>query len=107
MSDGVDIAIACCWRIVSDEGVRLVDEDHGQSFGLPEPIDAAAHANALFSEARVVTAKIDPVTADLRLEFVNGLRLELLNNSSGYEAWQARFGGGGVIGLGGGSLAFV
>jgi len=46
--------------------------------------------------------KVDRATADLSLSFSNGHRVELINNSSGYEAWNS----GSIIALGGGGLAF-
>lgn len=34
------LAVGCHWRLVSPDGIVLTDEDHGQRFGLPEPVDA-------------------------------------------------------------------
>lgn len=99
--DSISISVECRWRIVSPERVALTDEDDAQRFGRPAAVDAQADANALLSDAKVTSANIDRTTADLSLSFSNGLRLELINNSSGYEAWN----GGTIIGLGGGGLA--
>ena len=96
------IAVECHWRIVSGQGIATTDEDHGQHFGLSAPFDAEIRANALLSGAEITSAKIDRTTADVSLSFSNGHRLELINNSSGYEAWNS----GSIIALGGGSLAF-
>lgn len=101
-SDRRGIAVECHWRIVSGQGIATTDEDHGQQFGLPAPFDAEAGANALLSGAEVTSAKVDRTTADVCLSFSNGYRLELINNSSGYEAWTS----GSIIALGGGGLAF-
>ncbi len=57
------------------------------------------------------SATVDRLTADLCLRFSNGLRLDLLNNSSGYEGWQGGFDRDGnavsIIAMGGGSLAYL
>ncbi|MEJ6790931.1 DUF6188 family protein [Brevundimonas sp. BR2-1] len=104
------LAVGCHWRLVSPDGIVLTDEDHGQRFGLPEPVDAEAQANALLAGATVSSAAVDQVTADLCLRFSNDLRLDLVNNSSGYEGWQGSFDHGGneasIIAMGGGGLAF-
>jgi hypothetical protein len=95
---------------VSPEGIALTDEDDKQWFGLPEPVDAEAQANALLSDAIIASVKVDRTTSDLCLWFSNGLRLDLFNNSSGYEGWQASFTAEGqghtIIAMGGGGLSF-
>lgn len=96
--DSRSISVECRWRIVSSEGIALTDEDDGQQFGLPAPIDAEARANALLSGAEIMSADLALTTADLALSFSNGHRLQLINNSSGYEAWNV----GRIIALGGG-----
>lgn len=99
--DGKNISAECRWRIVSSKGIALTDEDDAQRFGLPAPVDAEAGANALLSGAKVTSANVDRTTGDFALSFSNGRRLELINNSSGYEAWNT----GTIIALGGGGLA--
>ncbi|WP_313101091.1 DUF6188 family protein [Brevundimonas sp.] len=91
LRDNVGLAVGCHWRLVSAHGIALTDEDDGQGFGLPEPVDAEANANNLLAGATVSSATVDRVTADLCLRFSNGLRLDLLNNSAGYECWQGSF----------------
>jgi len=105
---GGRLTVRSHWRLVSADRITLTDDDDEQLFGLPEPVNAEAVANELIAKATVSQAVIDRVTADLRLQFSNGLRLDLINNSSGYEAWQASFGYGGdalcLVALGGGGL---
>jgi hypothetical protein len=100
--DRRSISVECHWRIISSQGIATTDEDHGQQFGLFAPFDAEARANALLSGAEITSAKVDRTTADIGLSFSNGYRLELINNSSGYEAWNS----GSIIAQGGGALAF-
>ena len=110
LQDGTGFAVGCHWRLVSPEGIALTDEDDGQQFGLPEPVDAETKANALLRATTVTSATIDQLTADLCLRFSNDLRLDVVNNSSGYEGWQGSFDHGGkrtsIIAMGGGGLAF-
>ena len=108
--DNLGLAVGCHWRLVSPEGIALTDEDDGHKFGLPKPVDAEAKANDLLAGATVSSATVDRITGDLFLRFSNGLRLDLLNNSSGYEGWQGGFHHEGkavsVVAMGGGRLAF-
>lgn len=110
LRDNVSLAASCHWRLVSADGIVLTDEDDGQEFGLPAPVDAETKANDLLAGSTVFSATVDRVTADLCLRFSNGLRLDILNNSSGYEGWQGGFSRDGnavsIIAMGGGNLAF-
>ncbi len=111
LQNGRGLAVSCHWRIVSSDGIALTEEDDKQWFGLAEPIDAAMRATALFAGATVTSVKVDQTTADLCLGFSNGLRLDLFNNSAGYEGWKGSFmledgRGCSIIALGGGGLSF-
>ena len=90
-------------------GIAFADSDDGQKFGLPEPIVGAATANTLLANRRTTDVEIDPLTADLSAYFDEETRIDLFNNSSGYEGWQASYpsdnGQTQIIGLGGGDLA--
>lgn len=104
------LAVSCHWRLVSPDGIAVTDEDDGQRFGLPEPVDAEAKANTLLLGATISSATVDRLTADLCLRFSNELRLDVVNNSSGYEGWQGSFSHGekgtSIIAMGGGGLVF-
>jgi hypothetical protein len=97
------------WRIVTAAGIAHGDEDDAQWFGLPQPVDGEQRTNALLKGQKVLSVGVDEQTADLRVVFDGGARLDLFNNSSGYEGWQALVPGDGkeltVIALGGGGLA--
>jgi hypothetical protein len=98
----------CLWRIIADGRIALCAGDDGQQFGLPAPIDARHAAQRLLVGRRVLAIVIQDITSDLRVTFDGGVMLELLNNSSGYESWNASFRDKGVdtqlIALGGGQL---
>jgi hypothetical protein len=105
------IFVSAPWRIVTGAGIAHAADDDGQWFGLPEPVDGEAKANALLGERRVTSFAVDRVTADIRVEFGGAVRLEVFNNSTGYEGWSATFQVGPeevtLVGGGGGALSFV
>lgn len=76
------------WRILRGEGMRVASEDDGHPFGLPAPVDAQAEARALLSGRAVASVEARPGCGDLRIEFGDGLALEILGTSVGHEAWQ-------------------
>ena len=80
----------CLWRIVRDNRVILTSEDHGQQFGLPAPIDVGSKVMEEFASAPVRAVVLRKATGDMLIEFEQGLRLEIISNSAGYEAWEVR-----------------
>jgi hypothetical protein len=104
----LNIAASVPWRVVTGKGIAHGVEDDGQWFGLAQPVDGEARTNDLLKGQKVVGVELDGQTADLRLLFDGGTRLDFFNNSSGYEGWQASVPAGGkeltVIALGGGQL---
>ena len=82
------IAVECLWRIVRAGRIVLTGQDHGRSFGLPAPVDAARNAMEALSGARVTNAQLREATADIRLTFDTELCLEIIPDSCGYESWQ-------------------
>jgi hypothetical protein len=88
IGSGASIGVDCLWRIVEHGRVVLSGEDHGQKFGLPEPVDAAAKATALLTGQHITAVQLREATTDILIEFSGDLRLEIIANSSGYESWQ-------------------
>jgi hypothetical protein len=78
-------------------------------FGHTTPLDGEAEARRLLTGKRIAEASVDRQTADLTLRFDADTRLDVFNNSSRYERWQARCSVDGVwisvIALGGGDVA--
>ena len=91
LADTLTLSVECPWRVITDKGIAVTDEDDGQLFGLNEPVRSAARTNALLIGKRLVAFDVDIRTADLRLSFEGGIQLQVFNNSSGYEGWQASF----------------
>lgn len=110
LADTLTLNVECPWRIVTNKGIAVTDEDDGQLFGLKEPASAAARANALLVGKRLTALDADIKTADLHLSFEGGIQLQVLNNSSGYEGWRASFRYGDkpltAVGMGGGDINF-
>jgi hypothetical protein len=104
----LNIAASVPWRVVTADGIAHGVEDDGQWFGLAQPVDGEARTNDLLQGQKVVAVELDGQTADLRIMFDGGARLDFFNNSSGYEGWQASVPAGDkeltVIALGGGRL---
>ena len=109
--DHLGIAVAVPWRLVASDHIALTANDDKQWFGLSEPVDAEARANALLDGAVVERVRPDAVTADLAIWLSNGLRLDIFNNSTGYEGWQASLADDGkavaVIAMGGGDFSIL
>jgi hypothetical protein len=98
--------VQCPWRIVNEHGIALGSEDDAQQFGLPAPVDGAKVAMELLAEKLLKRLVITDKTGDLLLEFESDVRLEVFNNSSGYEGWNCGTPSGlEIIGMGGGGTA--
>jgi hypothetical protein len=99
------LRVAARWIIVAQGRIALGSDDHGQQFGLPRPVDGVANATALLGGRTVEAFAVSPVSADLVIDFGAGVRLEIFNSSSGYEAWVlAAVNGRCLVAQGGGSL---
>jgi hypothetical protein len=100
--------IQCPWRVVTDRGIALGSEDDGQKFGLPAPVDGVAVASQLLAATPLIQVLVTQKTGDIAFEFESGVRLEIFNNSSGYEGWNCSTSSGlEVIGMGGGTTAIM
>jgi hypothetical protein len=99
------------WRIVANGRVAFGDEDDGQRFGLPAPVDGEERSASLLGGRIVQAVHLDRETGDLRIVFDGDTRIDLFNHSCGYEGWDAHYAAGGsrwgVIAMGGGELAVV
>ena len=101
------LRVECPWRILADGRIGLGGRDHGQKFGLPEPLDGATESRRLLLNKTVQAVRTRDDTGDLIIEFGDRTALEVLNTSSGYEGWQFRDARLQVIALGGGELVFL
>lgn len=102
---GVSVVAEGHWRLLDPEAVVVTDEDHGQSFGLKESVDAASFVRNSVSDATVTAVAFRSPANDLLLSFSNGWTLEVLIGSGGYENWHVRGPGGShTFAAGGGGL---
>lgn len=76
------------WRLIGSKSIITTSEDDGHQFGLPAPVDAEARANEALADNRIAAVEMDVRTGDCTLRFGNGLSLQILTWSSGYETWQ-------------------
>jgi hypothetical protein len=104
-SDGISLVVACLWRLIEHERIKRASPDDGQQFGLPAPVDAERELNDLIGNSRLVSVELRDGTLDLRLIFENGRALEIIPDSSGYEAWTLQRADQQYIAVGGGTLA--
>ncbi len=105
LTDGGIIMTESGWRLVTQKGIEVASEDHGQIFGLKEPVDASARVIAAINGKKILAVTITERTSDLSLRFDEQVTLEFLNLSCGYESWRAKQGAAEVICMGGGQLA--
>jgi hypothetical protein len=87
--DAGTVVASCPWRILADGRIAHADEDDGQQFGLPKPVDGVERAMGILSGRKIVSVEVSPISGDLKIHFAGDRTLEFFNNSSGYEAWQA------------------
>jgi hypothetical protein len=103
----VSLVIACLWRLVEDGRIRFTGQDDGHQFGLPAPVDTAAEVNRRLVRASVEAVELRKGILDLELRFNTGHILQVIPDSSGYEAWNLSNGSSQFIAVGGGELAVV
>ena len=108
---GVALTVSAPWRILSDGRIALASGDDGQLFGLTSPVDGEAAARGLLRGKTITAAVLDRRTADLALQFDAATRVEVFNDSMGFEGWQAEFVLAderfSLIAVGGGGVAVV
>ena len=75
------------WRLL-DKRVVVTSDDHGHKFGLPAPVDAAALIRQKVGDNPVDYVHLDDRTGDLSISFSNGVMLQFLTTSGGYEGWR-------------------
>ncbi len=95
------------WRLVTPQGIAVTDGDHGQQFGLPEPVDASTRVVSSLPSLEVQSMILDEKTGDLRVNFAADTYLHFLQMSCGYEAWRADTADGEIICLGRGETVFL
>lgn len=86
-SDQLSLTVQCLWRLRDARGLLLSSEDDGHQFGLPGPLNVEEEANRRIDGAAVVTLQHGVVPPDFTVHLANGLIVEVIANSVGYESW--------------------
>ncbi len=92
------------WRLLEAGRICVTDHDDGQLFGRPAPVDVTADVTARIVNRAIVAVQLREGTLDLRIQFETGHVLEVIPDSSGYEAWIVRRSKQQFIAVGGGDL---
>ena len=72
------IGAECLWRILKHGRIALCSNDHGQKFGLPAHIDAAAKGVELLANRIVETCHVRETTTDITIGFSGDFLLEVI-----------------------------
>jgi hypothetical protein len=111
LKKGESLVVSAPWRIVSGGRISFASEDDGHKFGRASPVDGEGEARSLISEKPISSAKVDRHTADITLHFDPTMRIDVFNDSRGYEAWEANYSVNDhsrrLVALGGGEVALV
>jgi hypothetical protein len=75
------------WRVLSQEAILLTSGDDGQQYGSPKPVDAEASVRELLKNRVVAKVDVEQASADFTIQFDDGTIFQIVNLSSGYEAW--------------------
>ena len=75
------------WRVLSQDSILLTSEEYGQQYGLPKLVDAQAMIRELLENCVAAKVVVNQASADFTIHFGNGTILQIVNLSSGYEAW--------------------
>jgi hypothetical protein len=103
-SGDVTVQTGSAWRLLDHSRLKVTSDDHGHSFGLPEPVDAAARVMSTTAARPVRAASIVVKSGDLLIDFGDEVQLQLLQMSCGYESWHLRIGETQVTCCGGGRV---
>ncbi len=85
-TNGGVLGVSTVWRVFAVDRVAVTSEDHGSRFGLSSPLDAGIQATSSLHGTLASVVFKEP-WLDLQLGFDGGGVLEILNTSTGYEAW--------------------
>jgi Family of unknown function (DUF6188) len=106
-NNGVSLVVNCLWRLVEGGRIRLISQDEGQQFGLPAPVDAVAEINRRLASTSIEAVELREGLLDLDLHFSSGHILQIIPDSSGYEAWELSGSARQFIAVGGGELVIT
>jgi hypothetical protein len=101
---GYRLQVESLWRLLSSGNLVLTSRDEGQFFGRNEPVCALTELSSKLLGQVLNALQVTQGTADLTLHFGQHV-LQVVSDSSGYEAWQVEGPAGTVaVGQGGGNV---
>ena len=89
-SCGAEFSNFSLCRIIKGKQLLACTKDHEQWFGLKEPYDAEKEINNLVSNGVVIEASYGLSANDIVFTMSNGIIIEILSTSTGYETWEYR-----------------
>ena len=99
------VQIECFWRLLENRKIKRTSKDNQQLYGHKTPIDLENEIKAALQDKDLDKIERNTDTGDLYLLFENGLTLEIITDSSGYECWEIINGENSIYGLGQGEKA--
>lgn len=101
---GYRLQIESLWRLLSSGTLALTSKDEGQLFGGSQPLRVLSELSSKLLGQTLASCQVAQGTADLTLNFGQAV-LQVVTDSSGYEAWQVEGPTGTVaVGQGGGNV---
>src|SRR5215218_7515277 len=91
LDDSTRLLTESLWRLTRDK-VLVTSEDEGHPFGLPTPVNAAQVVADEVGKSRVARFDLDARSGDLSLHFDNGVTIQFVTQSGGYEGWRIHHG---------------
>ena len=96
-----EVGVEHVWRLLEHGKLIVTDREDGLTYGELIAIDAEARARELLLKRRILGALIDPETADLKISFEGGVRLEVLTIAPRTAAWEFDDGKNVIVARGG------
>ena len=104
LTGGYRVQIESLWRLLSSGTLVRTSRDEGQLFSHSEPVQALSDLSRELYGRTLTALQVTQGTADLTLHF-GAQVLQVVADSSGYEAWQVEGPTGTVaVGQGGGNV---
>ena len=103
--DRTSLTVACLWRLIDDGRIARTCNDDGHKFGLPAPVNAIEEVNLRLAGTAIESVEVIAGVLDLHIHFGTKYSVQVLPDSSGYEAWDLCGENRRFIAVGGGQLA--
>lgn len=103
--NNLSVLIESFWRLLENRKIKWTSKDNQQIYGHKTPIDLETEIKKALLEKSLNRIERNIDTSDLNLVFENGMTVEIITDSSGYECWEIINGKDRVYGLGKGDIA--